>query len=214
MESAIKLDGISFNYSKKTVISNITFEFGANEVIGIYGQNGVGKSTLLSILAGIMSPSEGRVEYFGLEIKKAKRKFGNFIAYVPQDVVLYETLSGIQNLNFWAGIYGADKTQVKTIIEKLHLADFVNDQVSTYSGGMKRRLNFASSLILTPKIILLDEPTANLDEWSKNKILELIKEYKNAGVCIVIVSHLLDELMQVCDRTLFLKDGTLDNNLT
>ncbi|MEI6131424.1 MAG: ABC transporter ATP-binding protein [Bacillota bacterium] len=208
-ETAISLKDVGVSFGRKKILQDITLDINKGEVVGIHGQNGAGKSTLLSVLAGILKTRRGEVNYFGEKLKSSKSKLGNFIAYVSQETVLYNSLTGLQNLRFWAGVNGVGEDRVKKLIVEMNLSEFVHEKVGRYSGGMRRRLNIATSLLNEPLILLLDEPTANLDEESKDRVIESVLKYKNQGVTIIIVSHIMGDLMQICGRILTLQEGRI-----
>ena len=173
------------------------------ETLGIRGANGAGKSTLLKIMAGIAKPDSGTIE-MPAEIQKN-------IGYVPQDIALYEGLSGRHNLEFWAGISGLRGEQknlrIQWLLQEVGLLDKADVRVEAYSGGMRRRLNLAAALLQTPRLLLLDEPTVGADVPSVEVMLNLMRHMKKLGVTVVFISHRDDELERVSDRILTLDKG-------
>ena len=173
--------------------------------MGIRGANGAGKSTLLKIMAGIMTADSGSIQ-MPAEIQKA-------IGYVPQDIALYEGLSGRHNLEFWAGIYGLfgkQKTlRIDWLLNEVGLSDKADVRVQSYSGGMRRRLNLAAALLVTPRLLLLDEPTVGADVPSVEVMLSIMERMRKQGVTVVFISHRDDELERVSDRILTLAKGKI-----
>lgn len=172
-------------------------------MLGIRGENAAGKSTLLSVMAGILRPQQGtRTAAPGAEIR-----------IVPQDIALYPSLTGKQNLEFFAeadGFFGsAERNRVNEMLRIFNLESSAKKRVETYSGGMKRRLNMAVSLIRTPDILLLDEPTVGADTHSVGIMLGCIKALKELGTSIVLISHNRSDIDAVCDRTVELRNGIL-----
>lgn len=184
---------------------SVSLDVYAGEVLGIRGVNGAGKSTLLGIMAGLLEPDSGT--------RTAANALRGRIALVPQEIALYPSLTGKQNLEFWAEAYGLKgapkKARIGYLLKELDLMDKANKRVETYSGGMKRRLNMAAALVVTPKLLLLDEPTVGLDTDSVSLMLTLITRLRDAGTAVVLVSHLKDDMRLACSRVLELKDGEL-----
>lgn len=187
------------------ILGPLSLSINSGEILGLRGHNGAGKSTLLKILAGVEKPNKGQyihnIELDGL------------ISYVPQDIALYTTLSAIDNLNFWGTVYGLPrkvrKTRSNWLLQQMELSTKANDKVSTYSGGMCRRLHLATALMITPKLLLLDEPTVGADFHSVEIILSLLQNLKQRGCAIVFVSHQSGELEKVCDRIIKLENGRI-----
>lgn len=173
------------------------------EVLGVRGPNGAGKSTLLGLLAGVLRPDGGMIQY-------APGVRGH-IGYVPQELSLYSGLTGLENLRFWAlacGLpRGAARPRSLWLLRQLGLEEKGAQPVSAYSGGMKRRLHLATALMATPRLLLLDEPTAGADDDSAALILRLIAHMRGQGCGIVLTSHRAGELETACGRVLTLRDG-------
>jgi ABC-2 type transport system ATP-binding protein len=186
-----------------TVLGPVSLVLKKGEILGIRGKNGAGKSTLIKIITGIIKADSGTVT-MSADTKGA-------IGYVPQDIALYPTLSGKNNLAFWAGLYGIHgkrKTiRINWLLDKMQLTDKANTPLEDYSGGMKRRLNLAAALLIKPKIFLLDEPTVGADIQSVDVILSMMTHIQNQGAGVLFVSHRDDELEQICDRIITLDEG-------
>ncbi len=206
-QAVCSLSDVSKRYGRRGpfIIENLSVTIHEGEVLGVRGNNGAGKSTLLEMMAGILSPDSGQIQY-KKEIKKR-------IGYVPQELSLYEGLTAKENLRFWGIAQGLPakiiSVRSRWLLEKLQLADRAAHRVDTLSGGMKRRLHLASALMLTPKLLLLDEPTVGADAESVESILQLLEQLKAQGCAIVVVSHIEQELHRICDRTLVLTNGML-----
>ena len=188
-----------------TVLGPVSLELGKGEILGIRGKNGAGKSTLIKIITGILQEDQGSV----ILSEETKKSMG----YVPQDIALYPTLSGRDNLAFWAGLYGIygkrRNIRIQWLLEQMQLADKAKVLLEDYSGGMKRRLNLAAALLITPKLFLLDEPTVGADIQSVEIILSMITHVRNQGAGVIFVSHRDDELEKVCDRIITLDQGLI-----
>ena len=199
----LSLNDIHVSFDGNPVLNGVSVGLYPGEVLGIRGENAAGKSTLLSVMAGILRPQQGiRAAAPGAEIR-----------IVPQDIALYPSLTGKQNLEFFAeadGFFGnTERNRVNEMLSIFNLESSAKKRVETYSGGMKRRLNMAVSLIRTPDILLLDEPTVGADTRSVGIMLGCIKALKELGTSIVLISHNKSDLDAVCDRTVELRNGIL-----
>ena len=202
-ETILSLKNIVMDHGSERVLDGVSVDIRSGEVLGIHGKNGAGKSTLIGIMAGTLRQKSGVRE----ELCDLKRG----ICYVPQDIALYPSLTGKQNLEFWAEAYGLhgkrERARVDYLLRLMDLKDKANKRVETYSGGMKRRLNMACALVVTPKLLLLDEPTVGADAGSVSVMLETVKRLKENGTAIVLISHINDDLLNVCDRIIKLSEG-------
>ncbi|MGI6623478.1 MAG: ABC transporter ATP-binding protein [Clostridiaceae bacterium] len=209
----ITVRDVSKNYKRRKALNNISFDVKKGEVLGIIGPNGAGKTTMISLLATINKPESGKIHIFGEDILKNPEKVRASLGYVPQETALYPMLTAYENLDFWGGIYGVDnklkKEKINKVLQLLRLEDRKNDKVRTFSGGMKKRLNIAASLLHDPDILIMDEPTAGVDILSRATITELVLDLKNSGRTIIITSHHIDDLEHLCDKILVLREGSL-----
>ncbi|HAA43031.1 MAG TPA: ABC transporter [Ruminiclostridium sp.] len=210
-ETFVKIENLKKSYGRVEALKGITFEIKRGEILGIVGPNGAGKSTFFSILATISKANSGDIIVDGKSITKDKQYIKKNIGYVPQEIALYYSLSGWDNLNFWAGIYGLSgkekRVAVENAISDMNLQDVIKRRVDTYSGGMKRRLNIAIGLLHNPMLIIMDEPLVGVDIISKRKIMDKILKLKLEGRAIVFSSHSTDEVEKLCDRIVLLEEG-------
>lgn len=202
----ITIENIEKHYGPERVLGPVSLCIDGGEIVGIVGANGAGKSTLLKILAGAEKPDSGRI---GI------RSVGpHETGYVPQELALYESLSGRQNLNYWAtavGLFGKQRrTRVKYLLELVNLTDKADKPVSSYSGGMKRRLNLACALVGNVKLLLLDEPTIGADSDSVALMLDAVKRLAEKGCAVLLVSHYSDDINRLCTRTVSLNKGRIE----
>ena len=199
------IQDITKRHGPSTVLGPLSLAFYSGEAIGIRGANGAGKSTLIKLIAGIQKADSGLI-HMPADVQKG-------IGYVPQDIALYHNLSGRHNLEFWAGIYGLrgeqKKLRIQWLLKEVGLSDKADVRVQDYSGGMRRRLNLAAALLVTPRLLLLDEPTVGADVRSVEVMLSLIEHMKKQGVAVVFISHRDDELEKVCDRIITLEKGKI-----
>ena len=181
----------------------VSLEVRPGEILGIRGPNGAGKSTLLGLMAGSLRPDRGAC----VRSPQAEGRIG----YVPQDLSLYHTLTGIENLKFWGLANGLPRKAISArsrwLLERLDLSGRGRDAVSTYSGGMQRRLHLATALMVSPRLLLLDEPTVGADERSAGLILSMLKHLQGQRCAVVLISHFPGELERVCSRVLTLEAG-------
>ena len=196
---------ITKRHGRSTVLGPLSLALYSGEILGIRGPNGAGKSTLLNIIAGITKADTGSI-HMSADIQKK-------IGYVPQDIALYPSLSGKDNLAFWAGIHGLygkqKKLKINWLLKEVGLLDKAAMQVQSYSGGMRRRLNLAAALLVTPRLLLLDEPTVGADHQSVDVMLAIMEHMKKQDVAVVFISHRDDELEQVSDRIITLEKGKI-----
>ena len=204
-ETILSLKDIALQYGGERVLDGVSLDIVKGEALGIHGRNGAGKSTLIGVMAGTLKPTSGAVA--------ASPALRGKVCYVPQDIALYPSLTGKQNLEFWAeayGLYGkAEKLRVDYLLKLMGLSEKANKRVETYSGGMKRRLNMAAGLVITPALLLLDEPTVGADDASVKVMLETVLRMKASGTSVVLISHIMEDLTGVCDRVVTLSEGKL-----
>ena len=181
----------------------VSLEVRPGEILGVRGPNGAGKSTLLGLMAGSLRPDRGTC----VRSPEAEGRTG----YVPQDLSLYHTLTGLDNLKFWGLAHGLPRRAIaarsRWLLERLELSGRGRDTVAAYSGGMQRRLHLATALMVTPRLLLLDEPTVGADERSAGLILSMLKHLQGMQCAVVLISHSPGELERVCSRVLTLEAG-------
>lgn len=203
------------NYKEEKALKGVSFQLEQGEVLGLIGSNGAGKSTTLSLIATLIRPDLGSIHYMGQDIVKHPEYMRKHLGYVPQDIALYQTLSGFDNLKFWGKANGVKTSLLK---ERIHLVqkmtylsdDILKKKVNTYSGGMKRRLNIAVALLHLPKLVIMDEPTVGLDVESRNYILQTVKDLKSNHVSVIYTSHYMEEIEEIADRICILHRGEVE----
>ena len=206
------------SYADRQVVSGVSLSVEPGQIVGLLGPNGAGKSTTVSMLCGLTTPDQGEVRLAGQLIggddSVVKRKIG----LVPQDIALYEELPAMANLETFGALYGLQGTQLRerslAALELVGLADRVRDKPSTFSGGMKRRLNIACALVHDPDILLLDEPTVGIDPQSRNAIFDNLETLKGFGKAIVYTTHYMEEAERLCDRIVIIDHGKVIANDT
>lgn len=208
----LAVDALGKRYGRHWAIRDVCFAAEQGDILGILGENGAGKSTLLSMLAALTPQTEGTILFKGREVKKKKKEYRTRIGYVPQEIALFEELSGEDNLEFFARGYGIPKKQVEGRIDEVcaitaFQTEWLKHPVSEYSGGMKRKINIGAALLHRPELLLLDEPTANLDFTSEEQIMEAIKALAADGITVVYVGHQPELMEQLCNKFCLLQGG-------
>ena len=203
----------TFRNAKEPAVDNVSFNINRNEIFGLLGPNGAGKTTTISILCGLFPPTYGKITIDGKNIKTELAPIKNIVGIVPQDIALYPTLTARENLAFYGSMYGLHgkelKDKIDTWLQKLGLIDAANRKVSTYSGGMKRRVNLIAGVLHSPKILFLDEPTVGVDVQSRNVIIGRLKEINADGTTIIYTSHHLEEAENFCTRVSIIDNGKI-----
>ncbi len=203
---SLEVNQLTKYFGRRLIFSNLNFRFENKGIYGISGPNGSGKSTLVKILAGIIGANKGEVKHFldGKEI--VPEKIHNHIGFVSPYLVLYEEFSAEENLLMFAKIRGVeyDKERVEYLFEKFLLLKRKDDLVKTYSSGMKQRLKFIFALMHSPQLIILDEPTSNLDDEGKNSVYEIIREEGKKNIVLVASNEKND--LELCEKTIFLEN--------
>ena len=191
----LRAGGVMHRYGDLTAVNDVSLAVRRGEVFGLLGPNGAGKSTLIGILCGMFAPTAGNVHLGDVPITPGARSAKRRIGVVPQDIALYEKLSGRQNLRFFGRVYGLGgrrlRERVEAVLDVVGLSDRGNDQAGTYSGGMQRRLNLAAGLLHEPELLVLDEPTVGVDPQSRNHIFDNVERLnRDQGVTIVLYDAL------------------------
>ncbi len=206
--NCISIKDISKQYKKQTVLKDINFTVKEGEIFGLLGPSGAGKTTLIRLIMGMEAPKEGSIEIYDKKVPNSK--IIEEIGYTAQADALYTDLSGYENLKFYCQLYKVPKKEWKVRMEKALSVVNLNDEgkkiVSNYSGGMKRRLSLAISLLHNPKILILDEPTVGMDPVLRQQIWNEFYKLKKEGVTIVITTHVMDEADK-CDRVAMIREG-------
>ena len=209
----IKIHEVSKFFDKKQVLNEITLNVNRGEIVCLLGPSGAGKTTLIRLVTGAIKADSGEITIDDINVPSIKLYSG--IGFMPQNDALYNDLTGLDNLLFFGGLYKL-KNARKIAMEVLNLLDLVDDKdklVVNYSGGMKKRLSLAVALQHNPNYLLLDEPTVGIDPILRQAIWEQFYRLRDAGACIIISTHVMDEAMK-CDRTALIYNGSLIYNDT
>ena len=196
-----------------TALDEVTFSIEKGDFFGLLGPNGAGKSTLMNCIIGFLKPDNGKIILDSENIDELNISYRLNLGYVPQEIALYEEFSAYQNLKIFGGFYELSKTELnKRITEVLalvQLSDRKNDLVKSFSGGMKRRLNLAVSILHDPELILCDEPTVGVDPQSRNAIFDMLHELNKNGKTILYTTHYMEEAERLCNRLAIIDYGKI-----
>lgn len=183
----------------------------SEEIFGILGPNGSGKTTTVLMLTTLLAPTSGTAKVSGYDICNEPDKVRSTISYVPQDMAVDVRLTGRENVMMYAELYGVSDPAGKTeeVLHILELSDRADEYAKVYSGGMRRRLELAQALVHSPQVLFLDEPTVGLDVAARKKIWEHISTLRNAGMCILVTTHYMDEADRYCNRVAIIDKGVI-----
>jgi ABC-2 type transport system ATP-binding protein len=194
-------------------VDDVSFQINEGEIFSLLGPNGAGKTTTISILSCLLKPDGGEVAVGGFSVQRESEKVKALIGMVPQDIALYDDLTGRENLVFWGRMYGLRGTtldkRVDEVLELIGLADRQKDRVGKYSGGMKRRVNIGAALLHKPRFLYLDEPTVGIDPQSRRSILDGVKDLNAAGVTVLYTTHYMEEAQELSDRIGIMDKGKM-----
>jgi len=208
----ISIIDLKKNYQKKPALKGISLEIPRGSCYGLVGPNGSGKSTFIKILASVIPDYEGKVQFLNGDIHHVKKEIG----YVPQEIVLEQNVTALDNLYFFGKVYGLkgkeSKKRAKEVLNEIGLEKRAHDKVSTFSGGMKRRLNIGCALMHDPNLIIMDEPTVGIDPQSRRHIFQLIKELKQNKRTVIYASNYMEEVEQLCDVIALIDQGLIIEN--
>jgi len=213
---AIAVEGLrkQFDPPKGPVaVDNVSFAIEEGEIFSLLGPNGAGKTTTISVLSCLLKPDAGDARVGGFSVTKQSEKVKALIGVVPQDIALYEDMTGRENLMFWGRMYGmsgaALAKRVDEVLDLIGLADRQKDRVDKYSGGMKRRVNIGAALLHNPRFLYLDEPTVGIDPQSRRSILDGVRDLNKNGVTVLYTTHYMEEAQELSDRIAIMDKGAL-----
>jgi ABC-2 type transport system ATP-binding protein len=194
-------------------VDDVSFAIGEGEIFSLLGPNGAGKTTTISILSCLLKPDGGDARVGGFSVSRQQDEVKKLIGVVPQDIALYEDLSGRENLTFWGRMYGLGGAEldkrVDEVLELIGLVDRQKDRVDKYSGGMKRRVNIGAALLHKPRILYLDEPTVGIDPQSRRAILDGVKDLNTGGMTVLYTTHYMEEAQELSDRIAIMDQGKM-----
>lgn len=201
-------------YGEFVAVDDVSFSIEEGEIFGLLGPNGAGKSTTIAMLSGLFRPSAGTARIGGLDLIKDLGRVKQVIGVVPQDLALYPTLSGRENVTFFGELYGLHgkelRQRVDEVLGYVGMVERAKDPVNAYSGGMKRRINLAAGLVNRPRLLFLDEPTVGVDPQSRNHIFESVERLnREQGMTVLYTTHYMEEAERLCARVGIIDRGKL-----
>jgi ABC-2 type transport system ATP-binding protein len=210
-EYAIQAQDLHKHFGDVQAVCGVNFEVPVGEIFGLLGPNGAGKSTTISMLSGLLAPTEGDATIMGHSIRSEPESAKASLGVVPQDIALYPDLSARENLIFWGKMYGLRgamlKTRVDEVLEIIGLAERQNDRVGKYSGGMQRRVNVGVALLHKPAVVIMDEPTVGIDPQSRRHILDNVKELNRQGMSVLYTTHYMEEAAELSHHVAIMDMG-------
>ena len=212
-ESILVANGLRKQYDDIEAVRGISFTIRGGEIFSLLGPNGAGKTTTIHILSCLIEPTSGTAEIAGHAVPGDTLGARRAIGVVPQEIALYDVLSARRNLEFWGRLYDMDgkvlSNRIDEVVELVGLSDRIKDRISTFSGGMKRRINIAAGLLHRPQILFMDEPTVGIDPQSRRRILDMVKELRDGGMTILYTTHYMEEAQELSDRVGIIDRGEL-----
>ncbi|WP_019635376.1 ABC transporter ATP-binding protein [Paenibacillus fonticola] len=207
----VEVNNVVKRYGDKLSVDHLNMTIEAGEIFGLLGPNGAGKSTTMNMIVGLLPMDQGSITVDGIQVKERPIDVKRRIGLVPQDLALYENMSAADNVTFFGRLYGLRgwelKERVKEALRFVGLEERAKQLPHTFSGGMKRRLNIACSIVHRPKLIIMDEPTVGIDPQSRNHILESVRELNRMGSTVIYTSHYMEEVASLCDRVAIVDQG-------
>ena len=211
IQSLTKIYPIPFRKDKVTAVSNLSLDVEPGQVYGLLGPNGSGKSTTMKIVLGLVSPTSGSTQIFGLDSREVRSR--EAVGFLPENPYFYKFLTGQETLHFFGRLCGLSGTKLKDrareLLKTVGLEDAADRRLGGYSKGMLQRIGLAQALMQEPRLLVLDEPTAGVDPVGSREIRDLILGFKKQGITVLLCSHLLEQVQEICDRIGILDKGSL-----
>ncbi|MEX2104209.1 MAG: ABC transporter ATP-binding protein [Bacilli bacterium] len=211
--SLIEIKNVVKRYDTKLSVDHLNLTIEEGEIFGLLGPNGAGKGTTIKMMCGLLKIDQGEIIVDGIDVKRNPLETKKRLGLVPQDIAIYDTLSARDNVTFFAKLYGLRgrllQDRVDEALEFVGLYDRQKEKPSSFSGGMKRRLNIACAIVHHPKVLIMDEPTVGIDPQSRNHILECVKKLNKMGSTIIYTSHYMEEVAAISTRVGIIDKGHL-----
>ncbi len=209
----LSINNLVKKFGAFTAVNQISLEVGSGEIYGFLGPNGAGKTTTIKIITGLYSPTSGRVLINGRNIEGEHIQAKSITGYIPDQPFLYEKLTGREFLYFSGGLYRMKKKnleeKIEEITEKLQIGDWVDKRTGEYSQGMRQRITIASSLLHSPRLLVVDEPMVGLDPQTAVLVKKILKETAEGGAAVFMSTHSLSVAEEICSRIGIIKDGKM-----
>lgn len=210
----LEINHLKKTYNKKLVVDDICLTIHKGDVLGLIGSNGAGKSTTLSMIATLIKPDSGDILYKGKSIVKSPNQYRSILGFVPQEIALYQELTGMDNLIFWGKAYDLTSEELKNRVEEVIQItglekEVLKGRVKEYSGGMKRRLNIGVALLHQPELVIMDEPTVGIDVVSRTRILDTILKINQMGTTVIYTGHYMEEMEKICSQICIMEAGKI-----
>ncbi|WP_462421523.1 ABC transporter ATP-binding protein [Salinicoccus sp. Marseille-QA3877] len=207
----IMMKDVIKRYKEVIALDHFSFSANENEIIGLLGPNGCGKTTAINCMLSILKFDQGEIEIFGEEVDPNNNDIKKRIGVVPQEIAIFDNLNVVENISFFCGLYVKDSTERKKLVDEaiefVGIEKYRKFSPKQLSGGLKRRLNIACGIAHKPDLLFLDEPTVAVDAQSRNFILEGIKRMKDNGTTVIYTTHYLEEAEDLCDRLVIMDNG-------
>ncbi len=207
----IEVKNLSKTFGSFEAVKDISFTAKSGQIFGLLGPNGAGKSTTINCISGLVNASSGSVSINNFNIASQAVKAKKSLGIVPQELALYDDLSAHENLVFWGSAYGLSgkvlENRIQQVLVDVGLESRQKEPVKQFSGGMKRRLNFACAILHKPSALLLDEPTVGVDPQSREHLLQATIKLKEAGTAVIYTTHYMEEAERLCDELLIMDKG-------
>ena len=210
---AVSVEGVRKRFGSTVALAGVDLQVGQGEILGLLGPNGAGKTTLVRVLATLLPPDGGRASVFGLDVVDDAAEVRRHIGLTGQQAAVDEILTGRENLRLFGELFhlsgGQARRRADELLERFDLMEAADRPARTYSGGMRRRLDLASSLLVRPQLLFLDEPTTGLDPRSRNAIWEVTRELVDEGTTLLLTTQYLEEADQLADRIVVIDHGRI-----
>jgi Cu-processing system ATP-binding protein len=206
----IEVRGAAKYFGDTRAVDGVDLSVREGEMFGLIGHNGAGKTTLFKMMLGLLPVTSGDIRIGGQPVRgEAFRQVRRSIGYLPESVALYDNLSGLETLRFFAKLKGADRASCASLLDRVGLANAANQRVRGYSKGMRQRLGFAQALLGSPRLLFLDEPTNGLDPQGIRGFYQILRELRDRGATVILTSHILAEIQQRVDRLALMRTGKI-----
>jgi len=211
--SIVNMEQVTRNFGDLTAVDKMSLKIEQGEIFGLLGPNGAGKSTAINMIIGLLDIGKGKISILGSDVRKESMTTKRNTGIVPQEIAIYEDLTSLENVKFFASLYGIKgKALDEAAMEALEftgLSDKAKSFPKSFSGGMKRRLNIACAIAHKPRLIIMDEPTVGIDPQSRNHILQSVKKLNELGSTIIYTSHYMEEVEEICTRVAIMDHGKI-----